>query len=149
MFRKSSQRNFQPPPQPKKVGPTYIAPNSEFQGNMHVEGDLLVDGVIHGNVNVRGDVVISETGLVEGVEFRARNVVVHGVLKARVMLEGTLSLSRTARLEGDVNANALSVESGAFYLGYIETGDIKALPGTRPRPELVGSADQYYGKDSY
>ena len=149
MFKKNSQRNFQPTPQPKKIGPTYIAPNSEFQGSMHVEGDLLVDGVIHGAVDVRGDVVISETGLVEGAEFRAKNLVVHGVLKARVMIEGTLTLSRTARLEGDVSANALSIESGAFYVGYIETGDVKALPGSRPRPELVGSTDQYYSKEGY
>lgn len=152
MFRRNSQRNnFQPSPQPKKVGPTYIAPNSEFQGTMHVEGDLLVDGVVHGTVEVRGDVVISESGLVEGPELRGRNLVVHGVLKARVMLEGTLTLSRTARLEGDVNANALSIEAGAFYMGYIETGDVKALPGTRPRPELAGTSsnEQYYSQEGY
>jgi len=149
MFRKNPQRNYQQTPQPNKVGPTYIAPNSEFQGTMHVEGDLLVDGIVHGTVEVRGDLVISETGLVEGPELRARNLVVHGVLKARVMIEGTLTLSRTARLEGDVNANALNIEAGAFYVGYMETGDVKALPGTRSRPELAGSTEEYYAKDSY
>lgn len=145
MFRKNPQRNnFPQPAQPKKVGPTYIAPNSEFQGNMHIEGDLLVDGIIHGTVEVRGDIVISETGLIEGAELRGRNLTLHGVLKARVVLEGTLTLSRTARLEGDVNANALSIEAGAFYMGYIETGDVKALPGGRSRPELAGSNETYY-----
>jgi cytoskeletal protein CcmA (bactofilin family) len=148
--RKNPQRNYQQSPQqPKKVGPTYIAPNSEFQGTMHVEGDLLVDGILHGTVEVRGDVVISETGLIEGPELRARNLVVHGVLKARVALDGTLTLSRTARLEGDVSANALSIEAGAFYVGYIETGDVKALPGSRSRPELAGTTDEYYPKEGY
>jgi cytoskeletal protein CcmA (bactofilin family) len=148
--RKNPQRNYQSsPPQPKKVGPTYVAPNSEFQGTMHVEGDLLVDGIIHGSVEVRGDVVISETGLVEGAELRARNLVVHGVLKAKVLLDGTLTLSHTARLEGDVSASAFSVETGAFYMGYIETGDVKALPGTRTRPELMGAAEEYYPKEGY
>jgi cytoskeletal protein CcmA (bactofilin family) len=149
--KRSPQRNLQQSaPPPKKAGPTYIAPNSEFQGSMHVEGDLLIDGIVHGSIEVRGDVVISETGLVEGPELRARNLIVHGVLKARVMLEGTLTLSHTARLEGDVNANALSVEAGAFYMGYIETGDVKALPGGRGRPELAaGGADEYYAKEGY
>ncbi|MCL6433371.1 MAG: polymer-forming cytoskeletal protein [Leptolyngbyaceae cyanobacterium HOT.MB2.61] len=148
--RKNPQRNYQqPPPIPKKVGPTYIAPNSEFQGSMHVEGDLLVDGIVHGSVEVRGDVVISETGLIEGPELRAKNLVVHGVLKSRVSLEGTLTLSRTARLEGDVNANALSIEAGAFYIGYIETGDVKALPISRTRPELTGTSDEYYSKEGF
>ncbi len=138
MFRK----NHSAPP---KTLPTYIAPNSEFQGTLHVEGDLLVDGVIHGTIDVRGDLQISESGLVEGPEVRARNLTVHGVLKARVLVEGRLTLSRTARLEGDVNASALSVEEGAFYVGYIETGETKALPGGRGRPELAGSGDAYSG----
>jgi cytoskeletal protein CcmA (bactofilin family) len=138
MFRKNT------PPSSKAL-PTYIAPSSEFQGTLHVEGDLLVDGIIHGTVEVRGDIQISESGLIEGSEVRAKNLIVHGVLKARVLVEGKLTLSRTARLEGDVNAGALSVEEGAFYVGYIETGEAKALPGVRPRPELAGSRDAYTG----
>ena len=138
MFRKNT-------PLPSKTLPTYVAPNSEFQGTLHVEGDLLVDGIIHGTVEVRGDMQISESGLIEGPEVRAKNLTVHGVLKARVMVEGKLTLSRTARLEGDVNASALSVEEGAFYVGYIETGETKALSGVRPRAELAGGGDAYTG----
>jgi len=133
---------FKRNPQPKTL-PTYIAPNSEFQGTIHAEGDLLVDGVIHGTVEVRGDMKISESGLVEGPEVRAHNLIVDGVIKARVIVEGRLTLTRTARLEGDVNANALSIEPGAFYVGYIETGEAKALPGSRIRPELIASQDDY------
>lgn len=122
---------------------TYLAANSEFQGNLHVEGNLRVDGVVHGTVDVRGDMEISATGLVEGPEVRARNLLVHGVIKARVVAEGRLTLSRTARLEGDVVANALDIEVGAFYVGYIEAGDAKVLPGVQPRPELMASRDDF------
>lgn len=132
-----------PQPSNNKVLPTYIAPNSELEGTLHVESNLLVDGIIHGTVEVRGDMEISASGLVEGPEVRARNLTVHGVLKARVLVEGRLTLSRTARLEGDVNASALSIEPGAFYVGYIETGDTKALPNTRVRPELAASTEDY------
>ncbi|EKQ69418.1 Integral membrane protein CcmA involved in cell shape determination [Leptolyngbyaceae cyanobacterium JSC-12] len=121
---------------------TYLAPNSEFQGDLHVEGNLRVDGVIHGTVEVRGDMEISSTGLVEGPEVRVRNLIVHGVLKARVVAEGRLTLSRTARLEGDVVANALDIEAGAFYVGYIEAGDAKLLPGFQARPELMASREE-------
>lgn len=131
------------PPQSKAL-PAYVAPNSEFQGTLRVEGDLLVDGIVHGSVEVRGDMKVAAGGLVEGPEVRARNLEVHGVLKARVVVEGRLILSRTARLEGDVNASAFSVEAGAFYVGYIETGDVKALPAVKGRPELAGSGE-YYG----
>lgn len=138
MFRKNT-------PPSSKVLPTYIAPNSELQGTLHVEGDLLVDGIIHGTVEVRGDMQISESGLIEGPEVRAKNLTVHGVLKAQVTVEGKLTLSRTARLEGDVNAGAINVEEGAFYVGYIATGEIKALLSVRTRPELASSGDTYTG----
>lgn len=150
MFRRNTRQMPPPSLQPKVNGPTYVSPDSEFQGTMHIEGNLIVDGIIHGTVEVRGDVVISENGLVEGPELRARNLVVHGVLKARVQLEGTLTLSRTARLEGDITANAVSIEAGAFYVGYIETGDVKALPGGRNRPELAGAnGEEYYNREGY
>jgi cytoskeletal protein CcmA (bactofilin family) len=138
MFRKNT-------PPPSKVLPTYIAPNSEFQGTLHVEGDLLVDGIIHGTVEVRGDMQIAENGLIEGPEVRAKNLTVYGVLKARVLVEGKLTLSRTARLEGDVTASALSVEEGAFYVGYIDTGETRSLPSVKMRPELAGTGDAYTG----
>lgn len=120
---------------------TYLGASSEFQGTLHVEGNLRVDGIVHGTVDVRGDMEVSANGLVEGPELRARNLIVHGVVKARVIAEGKLTLSRTARLEGDVVANSLDIEPGAFYIGYIETGDVKALPGARGIPELMSQEE--------
>lgn len=123
---------------------TYLSEKSEFQGALHIEGNLRVDGVIHGTVEVRGDMEISHTGLVEGPEIHARNLIVHGVVKSRIVAEGRLSLSRTARLEGDVTAHSIDIEAGAFYLGHITTADSGdlALPGTGKLPELMGRDPQ-------
>ncbi|MBE9183133.1 polymer-forming cytoskeletal protein [Oculatella sp. LEGE 06141] len=129
MFGRNKQR---------AVSLTYLSSTSEFQGNINVEGNLRVDGIIHGNVEVRGDMEISQTGLVEGVELRAVNIVVHGVVKARVVAEGRLTLSRTARIEGDVTANSLDMEAGAYYVGHIATADVKSLPVSGKYPELLG-----------
>ena len=118
---------------------TYLSQKTEFEGILHAEGMLRVDGVIHGTVDVKGDLEISSTGLVEGPEVRANNIVVQGVLKARVFAKGKLTLSRSARLEGDVVAGALEIESGAYYTGYIETRDAKSLPPSRDLPELYGT----------
>lgn len=120
---------------------TYLSSTSEFQGNLNVDGNLRVDGVIHGNVNVQGDMEVSQTGLVEGPELRAINLVVHGVVKARVIAEGRLTLSRTCRLEGDVTANSLDIEAGAFYVGHIATSEVKALPVSPTVPALSSGLD--------
>lgn len=122
---------------------TYLSATSEFQGSLNVEGNLRVDGIIHGTVEVRGDMEISSTGLVEGPEVRAHNIVVHGVIKAHVVAEGRLTLSRTARLEGDVTASSLDIEAGAFYVGHIATSDVKALPVAPNKfPELAAREEE-------
>ena len=118
---------------------TYLSAESEFQGNINTGGDLRVDGIIHGNVAVEGDMEVSETGLAEGTELRARNLTVHGVVKARIIVQERLTLSKTARLQGDVNAHSLNIEPGAYYIGYITTTDNKALPGS---PELQNFAPE-------
>jgi cytoskeletal protein CcmA (bactofilin family) len=122
---------------------TYISATSEFQGNLKIEGNLRVDGIVHGSIEVRGDMEISQTGLVEGPELRVNNIIVHGVVKSRIVAEGRITLSRTARLEGDVTANSLDMEAGAFYTGHIATTkDAKALPISPGRyPELTGRND--------
>jgi len=120
---------------------TYLSQKTEFEGILHAEGMLRVDGVVHGTVEVQGDLEISSTGLVEGPEVKAHNLVVHGVLKARVVAQGKLTLSRTARLEGDVVAGSLEIETGAYYTGFIETRDAKTLPPSREIPELYGTTD--------
>jgi cytoskeletal protein CcmA (bactofilin family) len=120
---------------------TYLSQKTEFEGILHAEGMLRIDGIVHGTVEVQGDMEISSTGLVEGPEVKANNIVVHGVLKSRVVAQGKLTLSRTARLEGDVVAGALEIESGAYYTGFIETRDAKTLPPSREMPELYGTID--------
>ena len=121
---------------------TYLSATSEFQGTLNVEGNLRVDGIVHGIVVVQGDLEVSSSGLVEGPELRANNIVVQGVVKAKVIAEGRLTLTRSARLEGDVTAHSLDIEAGAFYIGHISTSDVKALPISGKYPELMGIEEQ-------
>lgn len=121
---------------------TYLSATSELQGSLNVDGNLRVDGIIHGTVEVRGDLEVSETGLIEGPELKARNIVLHGVVKARVVAEGQLTLTRTARLEGDITARSVDIEAGAHYVGHIATAEIKALPVVNEYPELIGREEQ-------
>lgn len=129
------------PKQPHPNLLTFVGASSEIQGDLHMEGSLRIEGIVHGTVEVRGDMEVAATGLVEGPEIRARNILIHGVVKAHILAEGKLTLSRTGRLEGDVVAVALDIEPGAFYRGHIETRDIKALPAQPDKPRLYGTEE--------
>lgn len=117
--------------QKRSASITYLAEKSEFQGDIHVEGSLRVDGIVHGNVEVIGDMEVGQTGLVEGPEIRAQNLVIHGVIKSHILVEGRVSISRTGRVEGDVTAKEYDVAPGAIIEGHFSSSgasEAKALP---------------------
>jgi cytoskeletal protein CcmA (bactofilin family) len=121
---------------------THLADGCELDGTLSVKGDLEVAGTIRGSITVTGDLLVLPTGTIEGEEVKAKNVVLHGRVKANVMADECLSISQTARLEGDAIAGSLNIEQGAFYAGHIVTRDAKALPIARSVPRLVGRREE-------
>ncbi|MEM8605421.1 MAG: polymer-forming cytoskeletal protein, partial [Cyanobacteria bacterium P01_H01_bin.121] len=133
---------FRRHPAAKPLLTTTLAEKSELDGTFRTEGNLVVDGIVHGDVESYGDMEISETGLVEGSEIRAANLTVHGIAKAKLLIQGCLHLSQSARLEGDILASSVNIEPGAFYVGYISITDPKALPAAQTNQPLGLSATQ-------
>lgn len=131
---------------------TYLADKSEFQGDIHVDGNLRVDGIIHGTVEVIGDMEIGQTGLVEGPEIRAKNLVVHGVVKTHIVAENRVSISRTGRVEGDVIAKEYDVAPGAIIEGHFSSSgatESRALPMSA-YPELAGRSEpEFVQREDY
>ncbi|NEQ29942.1 MAG: polymer-forming cytoskeletal protein [Leptolyngbya sp. SIO4C5] len=118
---------------------TYVGPGSHFQGDLRVDGNLRLDGAVYGEVFVNGDVEVAAEGAVEGPELNGHNIVIHGAVKARIIASGKLSLSRSARVEGDITATALDMEAGAFYVGHIATTQPQTLTGASPTLSLSGT----------
>ncbi|MBU6228393.1 MAG: polymer-forming cytoskeletal protein [Cyanobacteria bacterium REEB459] len=120
---------------------TYLGQKTELSGSLLAKGMVRVDGMVYGSVEVEGDLEISATGVVEGAEVKAQNLIVQGTLKAdKISVVDKISLGPTARIEGDVVAGSIQIESGAYYTGYIQTHDAQAaLPSAAPVPELYGS----------
>jgi len=101
---------------------TYIGSGSEVHGDVRAVGNLRVDGNIMGNVQVDGDLEVSSTGVIEGEQISARNVLVHGRIKAKVHAAEHLRIHGQGRVEGDVTAQSLDIEAGAHFTGYSRTG---------------------------
>jgi cytoskeletal protein CcmA (bactofilin family) len=99
-----------PPLKVAALVPAEISVNGLIRG----DGDLHVDGVVHGDVKVRG-LCIGETGHVEGaitadsVEVRGRVV---GTISAK-----NVRLFGTAYVDGDIRHDQLTVDTGAFFQG--------------------------------
>jgi len=117
-------------------GLSTLSSDLKFDGNVTGGGDLQIDGAIKGDVRV-GRLIVGETGAVEGnvsadyIEVRGR--VVGGVQGKQV------KLISTAYVDGDITAEQLSIDIGAFFQGRVLQGRREA-PAPTPAPRPAGDA---------
>ncbi|MFN6982152.1 MAG: polymer-forming cytoskeletal protein [Brevundimonas sp.] len=114
---------------PTGRGLSTLSSDLVFEGNVSGAGDLQIDGQVKGDVRV-GRLIVGETGAVEGnvqadyIEVRGR--VVGGVVGKQVKLVAT------AYVDGDITAEQLSIDVGAFFQGRVAQGQRQA-----PAPAAV------------
>jgi len=128
-----------PSPQPRQPAPqqapgrnlSTLSADLRFEGNVSGSGDLQVDGQIKGDVKV-GRLIVGETGAIEGgvnadyVEVRGRIV---GAVSGK-----QVKLISTAYVDGDITAEQLSIDIGAYFQGRCIQGSRNAAPASAPRP---------------
>ena len=89
-----------------------IEKTTRITGNITSQADFRIDGKVEGTITTTGRVVIGEEGVVEG-KIMCENSDIAGTIKGNLDISGILSLKSSARIEGEVVAGKLAVESGA------------------------------------
>lgn len=108
---------------------TLIGVGTEISGDINIKGHIKIDGMVSGNIDCSGYVVIDENGSVEG-NINAEAVITSGVIKGDVTVSGDFTITSTATVKGDVTARAFIGDTGAQFFGnckIIEDGKEKDL----------------------
>lgn len=98
----------------KRVPPTIISADMHIDGSIASDGEVQIDGVVDGDVKA-GKLSIGESGRIRGAVIADRLMVrgrVIGQLRANFV-----TLTRTARVKGDVFHETLAIEPGAQLEG--------------------------------
>lgn len=95
---------------------TIIAGNCVIDSNLTTTGNIKIYGKINGSINVDGDVLIGETGVVLG-KVEAKNLILDGSVEGDVHCKNTLKLSSSAKLSGDAYVKHFSSEEGCLFAG--------------------------------
>jgi cytoskeletal protein CcmA (bactofilin family) len=96
--------------------PSLIAHNSRLVGDIETEGALLVNGMVHGNGRVGGEVSISSGAQWEG-ELHANCAVISGTIIGNIAVDDKLEIGASARLQGRVSAKRIAIALGAQVEG--------------------------------
>ena len=97
---------------------TVLGEGSEFRGNLSVDGGIVVDGKVEGNINATERITIGVHGSVRG-NLAAPEIVVGGKVQGQVTASGRAELLASAQLDGDLRAPKLVMTEGARLSGKI------------------------------
>lgn len=90
------------------------------KGDVENQGDLRIEGQLHGNVIGHGVITIAEQGEVHG-SIEGRNIVVMGRVEGNVKGAENVEVLEKATVKGDVTGARISVEEGASVSGKFDT----------------------------
>jgi cytoskeletal protein CcmA (bactofilin family) len=109
-----------------------LGPRDRVIGQMYIEGDLRVGGVLEGDVEVTGDLEIDDMAKVKA-SLAGRDVNIRGHVNGAVVARKRLIVARSGSLIGDVRVERLVIQDGATFSGQVSMGPgaSKAAP---PKP---------------
>ena len=92
-------------------------------GDIQSKGDIRLDVILKGSVNTSGKVVLGKEGIIEG-DVICNSADISGTIKAKITVSQLLSLKATAKLNGEIITNKLSIEPGAAFTGSCSMGAV-------------------------
>jgi len=98
------------------------------RGDLTAEGAFRIDGTIEGSVESQGAVVVGERGVVRG-GVRGTDVVIAGEVVGDVIATGHLEILAKGKVEGDIAAKSMRIETGGVFCGTSRMGQ-QAAGGT-------------------
>ncbi|MCY3714159.1 MAG: polymer-forming cytoskeletal protein [Gemmatimonadetes bacterium] len=96
---------------------TIIAKGAEMNGSMDVEGNVRVDGTVHGDVRATEGVEVGKTGRIFGSSIESKTAVIHGYVESHLIVSQHILLGGKSTLVGDLNTKTLVIEEGAVFHG--------------------------------
>jgi cytoskeletal protein CcmA (bactofilin family) len=94
-----------------------------IRGSLTGAGDLVVEGRVEGQVNLKNQLTIETSGIVEA-DIRADELIINGTAAGNIDASTKVSINASAKVNGDIKATRVVIEDGAVFNGSIEM-DVK------------------------
>ncbi len=113
-------------------GETVIARGVRVQGDIAVDGNIIIEGEVQGTLSATGDLHVGEGALLEA-DIKVENAVVAGNVRGNLRVVQKLELLPSSKFFGDVTAEIISVGAGAQMNGTVHMGAEESAKGGRSR----------------
>jgi len=100
----------------QKTIETIIGSSVKLEGDLNGEGDVIIAGIILGNLKTQGNLKILKTAKINA-NINANNISISGKIKGNIKALEKLELTSTARVFGDIEAKIIIITEGAILNG--------------------------------
>lgn len=110
-----------------------VANGTHVTGDIKSDSGIRIDGQLKGTMNIKGKVVIGNTGLING-DITCKQIEVSGQVNGNIHAGELVSLKSSAKINGEIATRKLAIEPGAVFTGTCrmdggQDGNPKAVPG--------------------
>jgi cytoskeletal protein CcmA (bactofilin family) len=99
-----------------------LGPSLSIRGDLSADGGFRIDGTVEGNIESKAAIVVGESGVVRG-DVRGTDIVVAGQIAGNIVCTGHLEILAKGRIEGDIDARSVRIETGGVFRGTSRMGD--------------------------
>lgn len=136
--RPAPARTEAPGPRKARIGVGLL-----LKGELHGEEDVIVEGRVEGKITLKDHgVIIEEPGRVDA-DITASTICVAGEVHGNLYGTEQVVLLKTGRVEGDIFAKSVTLETGAQFKGSIDM----EVVGAQPNVTSIAGADKDASKD--
>lgn len=93
-----------------------ICDGTTIKGDISTDGEIRIDGIIDGNLQAKGKVVVGTTGRLNG-DITCRSADIQGMIEGRINVNELLTFKSTCIFKGDIKTKQLAIEPGAVFNG--------------------------------
>jgi cytoskeletal protein CcmA (bactofilin family) len=116
-----------------------------IKGEINGGEDLFIDGNVEGKVNFQNSILTVGPNATIKADINAREIVVRGRVLGKLEASERVQIWHSARINGDIRAERVSIEEGAEIHGNMEAGK---APGRTAEPAASKKAEPPKAKET-
>jgi Integral membrane protein CcmA involved in cell shape determination len=95
---------------------TILGKGSEFEGKLHFEGTLRIEGVFSGEIRSNSILVVGESARITA-EIDVATIVINGEVKGNIRASQSVEIRSPARMTGNIETPNLVIDKGVIFEG--------------------------------
>jgi len=115
----------------------FLDSGSHLEGELRFDASFRVDGKLTGKVDSEGDLIVGETGEIDG-ELKVGQIFISGTVRGTIQAARRVQITPNGKVFAEIDTPALIIEDGATFEGRcsMKREDIRGAAG----PKLVAKA---------